>query len=91
MYRLRSDETESSKLNSHIYLDGIYLKKNWGGTIEIMTILVAIGVISAGNREIFGAAEGGKEDKESWLKFLHSLKARGLSGTRVMVGENFSA
>ena len=71
----------------YVYLDGIYLKKNWGGTIENIAILVALGVNSAGNREIIGAAEGGKEDKESWLKFLRSLKARGLSGTRVMVGD----
>ena len=71
----------------YVYLDGIYLKKNWGGTIENIAILVALGVNSAGNREIIGAAEGGKEDKESWLKFLRSLKARGLSGTWVMVGD----
>ena len=71
----------------YVYLDGIYLKKNWGGTIENIAILVALGVNGAGNREIIGAAEGGKEDKESWLKFLRSLKARGLSGTRVMVGD----
>ena len=42
---------------------------------------------SAGNREIIGAAEGGKEDKESWLQFLRSLKERGLSGVRLMVGD----
>ena len=71
----------------YVYLDGIYLKKNWGGAIENIAILVALGVNSAGNREIIGAAEGGKEDKESWLKFLRSLKERGLSGTRVMVGD----
>ena len=71
----------------YVYLDGIYLKKNWGGTIENIAILVALGVNSAGNREIIGAAEGGKEDKESWLKFLRSLKERGLSGVRLMVGD----
>ena len=38
-------------------------------------------------REIIGAAEGGKEEKESWLKFLRSLKERGLSGVRLMVGD----
>ena len=71
----------------YVYLDGIYLKKNWGGTIENIAILVALGVNSAGNREIIGAAEGGKEDKESWLKFLRSLKERGLSGVRLMIGD----
>ena len=71
----------------YVYLDGIYLKKNWGGTIENIAILVALGVNESGNREIIGAAEGGKEDKESWLSFLRSLKARGLKGTRLMVGD----
>ena len=71
----------------YVYLDGIYLKKNWGGTIENIAILVALGVNSAGNREIIGAAEGSKEDRESWMKFLRSLKDRGLSGVRLMVGD----
>ena len=71
----------------YVYLDGIYLKKNWGGTIENIAVLVALGVNAAGNREIIGAAEGGKEDKESWLNFLRSLKERGLKGVRLMVGD----
>ena len=71
----------------YVYLDGIYLKKNWGGTIENIAILVALGVNSAGNREIIGAAEGGKEDKESWLQFLRSLRERGLTGVRLMIGD----
>ena len=71
----------------YVYLDGIYLKKNWGGTIENIAVLVALGVNEAGNREIIGAAEGGKKDKESWLNFLRSLKERGLKGVRLMVGD----
>ena len=71
----------------YVYLDGIYLKKNWGGTIENIAVLVALGVNEAGNREIIGAAEGGKEDKGSWLNFLRSLKERGLKGVRLMVGD----
>mgnify|MGYP005864172265 CR=1 FL=1 len=34
-----------------------------------------------------GAAEGSKEDKESWLEFLRHLKERGLSGTQLFVGD----
>ncbi len=84
------EEWRSRKLEveyPYVYLDGIYLKKNWGGTIENIAILIALGVNSAGNREIIGAAEGGKEDKESWLSFLRSLKERGLSGVRLMIGD----
>ena len=71
----------------YIYLDGIYLKKNWGGTIENVAILIALGVNSEGNREIIGAEEGGREDKESWQRFLRHLKERGLHGVRLMVGD----
>ena len=44
----------------YVYMDGIFLKKNWGGTIENVAILVAIGVNSEGNREVIGAMEGGR-------------------------------
>ena len=71
----------------YVYLDGIYLKKNWGGTIENVAILIALGVNSEGNREIIGAEEGGKEDRESWQRFLRHLKERGLHGVRLMVGD----
>ena len=71
----------------YVYMDGIYLKKNWGGSIENVAILVAIGVNSEGNREVIGAMEGGREDKESWLRFLRHLKKRGLTGVRLMVGD----
>ena len=71
----------------YVYMDGIYLKKNWGGVIESIAILVAIGVNGDGNREVIGAIEGGREDKESWLRFLRSLKERGLHGMRLIVGD----
>jgi transposase-like protein len=71
----------------YVFLDGIYLKKNWGGTIENVAILVALGVNEDGNREVIGACEGGKEDTESWLRFLRHLAKRGLRGVRMMTGD----
>jgi len=71
----------------YVYLDGIYLKRNWGGEVENVSVLVALAVDSEGFREIIGACEGAKEDKESWLNFLRSLKARGLTGTQLFVGD----
>lgn len=71
----------------YVHLDGIYLKRNWGGSIENVAVLVALGINEDGNREIIGACEGGKEDTESWLAFLRHLKARGLKGVRLMVGD----
>lgn len=70
-----------------VRLHGRHLpEKELSGVIESIAILVAIGVNSDGNREVIGAAEGGREDKESWIRFLRSLKDRGLHGTRLIVG-----
>ena len=71
----------------YVYVDGIYLKRNWGGEFENVSILVAIGVDEDGYREVIGAAEGMKEDKESWRSFLVWLKDRGLDGVRLIVGD----
>jgi len=42
-------------------VDGIYLRRNWGGEYENVAILVAIAVNEDGYREVLGAAEGMKE------------------------------
>ncbi len=47
-----------------------------------MSILVAIGFNEDGCREIIGASEGMKEDRESWRAFFVWLKERGLTGVR---------
>lgn len=69
----------------YVYLDGIWLKKNWGGEVENISVLVAVGVDSEGYRKVLGVAEGCKEDKESWLNFLRHLKDRGLTGVRLFI------
>lgn len=54
----------------YVYVDGIYLRRNWGGEYENVAILVAIAVNEDGYREVLGAAEGMKEDKVSWVSFF---------------------
>ena len=71
----------------YVYVDGVYLKRSWGGEIQNVSILVAIGVSNDGCREIIGAAEGMKEDKESWRSFFVWLKERGLTGVRLIIGD----
>lgn len=70
-----------------VYADGIYLKRSRGGEIQNVSILAAIGVNQDGCREIIGAAEGMKEDRESWKEFFVWLKERGLKGVRLIVGD----
>ena len=71
----------------YVYVDGIYLRRNWGGEFENVSILVAIAVNEDGFREILGAAEGMKEDKANWVEFFKWLKSRGLEGVRLIVGD----
>ena len=71
----------------YVYVDGIYLRRNWGGEYENVAILVAIAVNEDGYREVLGAAEGMKEDKASWLSFFQWLKGRGLEGVKLVVGD----
>lgn len=71
----------------YVYVDGIYLKRCWGGEIQNVSVLVAIGVNKDGFREILGAAEGMKEDRESWLNFFTWLKGRGLAGVRLIISD----
>ncbi len=71
----------------YVYLDGLYLKRSWGGSYENVAILVAMAVNEEGEREVLGACEGMKEDMESWLNFLRDLKARGLRGTQLFIGD----
>ena len=54
----------------YVYVDGIYLRRNWGGEYENVAILVAIAVNEDGFREVLGATEGMKEDKASWVSFF---------------------
>jgi transposase-like protein len=71
----------------YVYMDGIWLKRSWGGRVENISVLAAIGVDADGFREVLGVAEGGKEDKESWLAFLRHLKQRGLKDVRLFISD----
>lgn len=75
----------------YVFIDGIYLKRSWGGEFENVAILVAIAVNQDGYREVIGAAEGMKEDKESWKSFLVFLRNRGLKGVQLVVGDKCQA
>lgn len=69
----------------YVYLDGIALKRSWGGEVRNMAMLAAIGVNREGYREVLGVAEGAKEDKAGWSSFLRHLKDRGLKGVELFV------
>ena len=68
-------------------VDGIYLKRSWGGSHENVAVMVAIGVNDDGHREAMGAAEGLAESSECWREFLSWLRSRGLRGVRMFTGD----
>ena len=72
---------------AYVYFDGIWLKRTWGNEVKNVAVLVAIGVDQEGYRQILGAREGAKEDKESWRAFLRELKGRGLTGIRLIISD----
>ncbi|WP_307998092.1 IS256 family transposase, partial [uncultured Bifidobacterium sp.] len=71
----------------YLFVDGVWHKRTWGGSVETVSVLVAIGVDDTGHREVIGVAEGMKEDRASWEGFLRSLIERGLKGVRLVVGD----
>ena len=71
-------------------VDGMYLKRSWGGAYENVAVMVAIGVNDDGYREVIGAAEGFTESSECWRDFLSWLRSRGLRGVRMIVGDKAS-
>jgi putative transposase len=75
----------------YVFIDGIYLKRSWGGSFENVAVMVAIGVNDDGYREVIGAAEGFTESAECWREFLSWLKGRGLAGVRLITGDKAAA
>lgn len=70
----------------YVFVDGVYLKRSWGGEVQNVSVLVAVGINSKGYREILGVAEGSREDKD-WQNFLRYLKDRGLHGVKLVVSD----
>ena len=72
---------------AYVFLDGIWLKRSWGGEVKNVSVLVAIGVDEHGYRQVLGIKEGAKEDKASWQAFLRYLKDRGLRGVQLIISD----
>ena len=73
------DEWRTRPLESeypYVFMDGVWHKRSWGGHVENVSVLVAIGV-----------AEGMKEDGDSWEQFVRGMIERGLKGVRLVVGD----
>jgi transposase-like protein len=72
----------------YVSLDALYHKVRESGRVVSMATLIAIGISAAGERSVLGVevATGGDEGS-SWLPFLRSLNARGLTGVRLVISD----
>ena len=72
----------------YVYVDGIYLRRNWGGEYENVAVLVAIAVNEGGLSRGFGSRRG-HEGGQGQLGQLLPVAAsgRGLDGVKLIVGD----
>ena len=71
----------------YVWLDALEMKcREEGGGVGV-SVVVATGVSREGHREILGVEVFTSEDGAAWLAFLRSLKARGLSGVRLVISD----
>ena len=54
--------------------------------IEIVPVLAAIGVTIGGEKLVLALQAGDKESASGWREFFKDLKARGLDGSKVILG-----
>ena len=71
----------------YIFLDATYVKAHHGPSVVSKAIVVATGVTERGDREVLGLAVGDSEEGAFWTAFLRSLRARGLSGVRLVISD----
>lgn len=67
----------------YVYVDGVYLKRSWGGSCGNVAVMVAIGVTEDGCREVIGCADGFTESAECQCDFLSWLKSHWPRGVRM--------
>jgi transposase-like protein len=69
----------------YAWADGIYVKA--GLEKEKAALLVVIGAMKDGTKEVLAIVPGFRESKESWLEVLRDLRDRGLRPARLVVAD----
>lgn len=81
------DRTLATQDFPYVFLDATYCKARVGHRIVSQAVVVAIGVASDGRREVLGFDVGDSENEDFWTTFLRSLKARGLTGVKLVMSD----
>jgi putative transposase len=74
----------------YIYLDATYCKARVNHQIVSRAVVVATGITEDGGREVLGVMVGDSETELFWTQFLRHLRERGLTGVRLVLGDNHS-
>ncbi len=72
----------------YLYADATYVKARVRGRVISRAVVVATGVRADGGREVLGLAVGDSEDGVFWAEFFRSLRARGLSGVKLVISDH---
>ncbi len=71
-----------------VYLDATYCKARVEHQIVSQAVVIATGITEDGGREVLGLMVGDSETEVFWTEFLRSLRARGLNGVRLAIGDH---
>jgi putative transposase len=71
----------------YLWVDATYHKVRIDGRVVSQATVVAVGVTTAGERQILGVDVGASEDQAFWTAFLRSLVQRGLHGVRLVISD----
>lgn len=74
----------------YMYLDATYCKARVEHQIVSRAVVIATGITEDGGREVLGVMVGDSETELFWTAFLRSLRERGLSGVRLVIGDHHS-
>ena len=74
----------------YMYLDATYCKARVEHQIVSRAVVIATGITEDGGREVLGVMVGDSETELFWTAFLRSLRERGLTGVRLVIGDHHS-
>jgi putative transposase len=81
------DRTLAETSYPYVFLDATYCKARIDHRVVSQAVVVAVGVSATGRREVLGMDVGDSEDGAFWTSFLRGLKARGLTGVKLVIAD----
>lgn len=72
----------------YVWLDATYMSCRDGSAVTSRGMVTAIGLGADGRKHMLGAGAVDTESGQAWEEFLGGLKARGLSGVRLVISDD---